>query len=360
MKILYFAPIPFDSLRQRPQFLAEQLAKQHDVYYVEPTISVLKSGLRGNSVCQSRRYDAAPRLHVVRLNGFFTAYRSLEIFDLLRLNAVSERLQLRQLAADCDAVWVGYPVWYGVICHMRGKKLIYDKMDDNIWITRNGLLRRLIMRDEPELIRKADYVFVTAQRFYEEIRPVNPNTFLLPNAVSSDFPIPKEKPRDPQKRVFGYVGTIGHWFDFSAVEAILKADEKNHVILAGPVEQKGPEHPRISYLGTVPHEKIPELLQSFDVCLYPFLRNELLDTIDPVKIYEYLAMNKPVLSVRSLETEKFGELVSLYDQAENLKNSARRDFAAPFSTEKERLKFVEENCWEKRAARIIKCLGDIK
>lgn len=348
MKILYFAPIAYDAPKQRPQFLAEELAKRHEVWYVEPTISFLKSAREKSGLCKGRHRDVSPRLHFLRLDGHFTAYRSLELFDPFGLNTVSERLQLRWLAAEADAIWVGYPAWYSVVCEMQGKKLLYDKMDDNARLTRNGLLRRLILRDEPKLIRKADCVFVTARRFYEEIRPVNPNTVLLPNAVSSGFPASQEKLCDPRERVFGYVGTIGHWFDFAAIEAILKADEKNQVVLVGPVEQKSFEHPRLFYLGTVPHEKVAGLIQTFDVCLYPFLKNELLDTIDPVKIYEYLAMNKPVLAVRSPETEKFGELVTQYSKSEELWALAGMDLKKPFGTEKERLKFIRENCWETR------------
>ena len=41
MKIVYLAPIPYDGLRQRPQFLAEGLAREHEVIYVDPTVSML-------------------------------------------------------------------------------------------------------------------------------------------------------------------------------------------------------------------------------------------------------------------------------------------------------------------------------
>ena len=353
MKILYFAPIPYSALKQRPQFLAEQLAKRYEVWYVEPTISILKSVREKNGLSKGDRRDVSPRLHIVRLDGHFMAYRSLELFDPLHLNTVSERIQLHRLTTEADVVWVGYPAWYSVVCEMRDKKLIYDKMDDNAQLTKNGILRKLILRNEPKLIRRADYVFVAAQHFYEEIRPVNSNTFLLPNAVDLGFPVPKEKPRDPQKRVFGYVGTIGHWFDFAAVEAILRADERNYVVLVGPVARMGPEHSRLSYLGTVPHGRIPELIQTFDVCLCPFLRNELLDTINPVKIYEYLAMNKPVLAVKSPETEKFGAIVTRYEKPEELRALAGNDLRKPFGTEEERKDFVNRNSWEARGMHLF-------
>lgn len=355
MKILYFAPIPYNALKQRPQFLAEQLAKQHEVYYVEPTISILKSITSHNYDYKSHTYRVTPHLKVLRLSGLFMAYRSLELFDILHLNTVSERLQLHRIATDCDLLWVGYPVWYNLVRGIRNKTVVYDKMDDNALITQNSLLRKFILHTEPKLIRKASCVFVTAQKFYEEIQSQNKNTVLLPNAVSSDMFLQTKTNNNSGKRVFGYVGTIGHWFDFKAIQMILAADERNHVVLAGPCEQKKINHPRLTYLGTVSHDKIPKVIQSFDIALYPFLQNDLLDTIDPVKIYEYLALNKPVLAVKSRETEKFGRFVSMYENEEDLKTFSCRDFQVPFDTEEKRIRFVNENCWKARADQITAC-----
>ncbi len=47
VKILYLAPIPYDGLRQRPQYIADGLAQKHEVIYVNPTVSWLKYLLKG-------------------------------------------------------------------------------------------------------------------------------------------------------------------------------------------------------------------------------------------------------------------------------------------------------------------------
>ena len=41
MKILYFAPLAFGDLKQRPQEIAAALAEKHEVWYIEPTISLI-------------------------------------------------------------------------------------------------------------------------------------------------------------------------------------------------------------------------------------------------------------------------------------------------------------------------------
>ncbi len=324
------------------------LAQQYEVYYIDPTISILKYIFGRDHNFRNIRYNVLPNLHVIRLSGIATMYRSIELFDFLHINTISERIQLRSLISHCDLIWVGYPLWYYVIYLMRDKKFIYDKMDDNTLIIQNRLLRRLIFQVEPKIINRATCVFVTAQQFYDDITKQNPRTYLVPNAVSENTPLLRQKKPNPEKKIFGYVGTISHWFDLDAIRAILNADEKNYVVLAGPNELPKIIHPRLSYFGIVPHEKVPELIQSFDVCLYTFRQTSLLDTIDPVKIYEYLAQNKAVLAVKSRETEKFGDLLSLYSNIEDLKLLAQKNWAQPFHTDDECQQFVAQNCWKVR------------
>ncbi len=42
MRILYFAPLYYDDMKQRPQQIAECLSARHEVFYVEPTISLIR------------------------------------------------------------------------------------------------------------------------------------------------------------------------------------------------------------------------------------------------------------------------------------------------------------------------------
>lgn len=73
MKIVYLAPIPYDGLRQRPQFLAEGLAREHEVIYVEPTVSMLKSLLKGGLNYRGFSQKVNAGLTICRLNGTLAA-----------------------------------------------------------------------------------------------------------------------------------------------------------------------------------------------------------------------------------------------------------------------------------------------
>lgn len=55
---------------------------------------------------------------------------------------------------------------------------------------------------------------------------------------------------------------------------------------------------RIIFTGWRPYTEIPELIASSDICILPAYNNEVMRDIVPIKIYEYLAMGKPVISTK--------------------------------------------------------------
>lgn len=352
MKILYFAPIAYDGLKQRPQYIADYLAKEHEVWYIEPTVSIMKYVLKGGKTYKRLDYDINSNLHIVKLDGRFAAHISLQAFDFFGINTIYERKQIAELIRHCDIIWIGYCGWYDVIKNVQHKMIIYDKMDDDVSITQNKLLKKLLMRVEPLLIKRANLIFVTAKKFLDELLKQGKKVYHIPNAFDRSMNsncIQKDLKDNNNRKVFGYVGMIAHWFDVSAIETILEADEKNIVVLVGPSQIPPIIHDRVIYTGTVPKEEVACYIQSFDVCLYPFKKSEFLDTIDPVKIYEYLAMNKPVIAVNSIETAKFDNLIYRYGDNRELSSIlALKEWKAPFISENDYNLFFDNNTWEQR------------
>jgi len=55
---------------------------------------------------------------------------------------------------------------------------------------------------------------------------------------------------------------------------------------------------KLILVGKVPFDEVPSNLAAADICLLPACRNEIMENIVPIKMYEYLAMGKPVISTR--------------------------------------------------------------
>lgn len=359
MKIAYFAPIYYDYIKQRPQHLAELLSKNHEVYYIEPTISAMRFWLKGGRSYQAYSHGISPKLNIIRANGLFTVHKSLEYFDVFNLNTVSEFRQLCDLVESCDLIWVGYSGWYSLIERFVSKKIVYDKMDDDSEIAKNPLLKKLLKDYEKKLIDCSAVVFVSCGKFYNDMVALKKKVYLIRNGVSIEFPFYNDKhkcKKAGEKRIFGYVGTISHWFDFDVLRIILDENENNEIIMVGPNQMPEFQHKRVRYVGVVAKEKLGSIISQFDVCLYPFKRTGLLDTINPVKIYEYLAMNKPVLAVASMETEVYEDKLWLYKNAEDIMRFLNKKEFKPFSSEIELRKFIEANSWESRTEKIEEIL----
>ena len=351
MKILYLPPISYDNLKQRPQYLAEGLSKKHDIIYLDPTVSVMKFILKGGEKPFGYRYRVSEHLEVMRMNGLLSPHRCIE--TLWKGVSLCEKYQIQKVIKDVDAIWVGYCPWFNLICDFKGT-IIYDKMDDDVQITQNNMLKKLICEVEPKLINRADHIFVSAQDFKNRIDNIGKKAILVPNAVEINQikNIPAKK-WSKNYRIYGYVGMISHWFDMDVIIEILNADINNYVVLVGPTEIPKFKHDRLEYVGRVPKDEVGSWIASFDVCLYPFKKSSFLDTINPVKIYEYLAQNKPIIAVKSKETERFCSKIALYDNYKQLEALLITDIKAPFSSEQEVRLFMMENNWEYRCKEIL-------
>lgn len=359
MKILYFAPMAFDDLKQRPQELAEALSKQNDVWYIEPTVSSIGALKDKNLDYRGKQYDISPALHVLKLDGSFALPIRMQFADPLRLNTYLERQQLSELLKTCDVIWIGYEVWERLLpSNIRGV-VVYDKMDDNAKLTSNSIIRKFLIGSEKRLIKKCDLIFVTARKFLDRFQTIS-NVYLIPNGLHYIAPTKKNKVIKKEGKVFGYIGKISHWFDNEAIQRLAVSNPDCDIILVGPCDICKVQMPNVKYIGSVPKDEIPDWICSFDVCLYPFKQNELLDTINPVKIYEYLAYNKPVLAVNSREIAEFKNLVYEYNDYNGLLLLSHKNLTVPFKTEAEKEVFLEQNSWCRRAEQIEQIIKEIK
>lgn len=346
MRIVYFAPIAFDDLKQRSQYMAEYLARKHQVLYVEPTLKWL-SHVRNRQIEYLKvNRKVKSHLSVIRCDGRFTLPFQLNLFDFMGLNGLGEAFQLKKMIQSADVVIVGFEGWYQVLRWFRIPCLVYDKMDDNALLVKNALDKRYLLRAEKHILQRADAVIVTAEVFFDRYKASGKKIELIPNGV--ELPGAEQiKENKYEKKIYGYVGLISSWFDMDIVNQI--ADDANvEVWLVGPCNIPAIMKENVKYIGKVPKNQVAEYINCFDVCLYPFKRGALADTVNPVKIYEYLAMNKPVIAVDSIETKKFGSLVYRYKTKSDVEKLCGHDLRRPFRDEAERLEFIRKNSWEAR------------
>ena len=95
----------------------------------------------------------------------------------------------------------------------------------------------------------------------------------------------------------------------------------------------------------------------------PFKLNELITSVDPVKLNEYINYNKPIISIYYDEIKRFSPFVSFYENKEDLnsllESMIKNKFPKKYS-DKQRIEFLESNTWDERIKTILQNFNNEK
>ena len=358
--ILYLPAVSWSYRFQRPQHLALALARAgHPVLYVD--------GFLRSRVLPARHVlHTQGGLHVLRMRvpGRPDPYR--EPLDRASAARMAETILAGLRHERPLMVLAQLPFWAELgreLARRLGCPLVYDRIDLHVGFP--GVPAG-IESVEARLIREADLVCATAGMLAERPRELSPRVLLLPNGVDlTSFPEPA-RTWEREGAAIGYVGALGPWFDVEAVEAAARAFPEWRFQLAGQVEDAEvaalDELPNLKTVGEIPFADVPRFLSGLDVALVPFRDLPLTRAVDPVKLYEALAMGLPVVARRLPETERWAEpLVYLYDDPEGFVRQLRRavEERSPEAA-CERRRVAEGESWDRRAAELLRAVAALR
>jgi len=235
----------------------------------------------------------------------------------------------------------------------------YDAMD-NFPAFCKGLSRFKMEKTEKKIVSDVKKIIVSSSNLAHHFSELHPDVSLALNACDiSMFSDGSSSNQTNVKPVIGYVGMMKHWFDWSLVIAIAEAVPTACIRLIGPIHVPSikPLPKNIELLPACDHMSAIKAMQDFSIGLIPFKKNELTDSVDPVKYYEYRALGLPVLSTRFGEMElRDCELgVFLMDADTDLNTLVKDALNCKKSDDIDRA-FIAENSWSDRFDNIFdKC-----
>lgn len=220
-----------------------------------------------------------------------------------------------------------------------------------------------------ELIGKADLTTCTARALYEDALPLAKKAILCPNAGDYDFfhnnrncstyPGLAEKTK-PYNCIIGYYGCLAAWFDYDLVISVAKRRPDWCFVLVGycfdgtisRLQEAALEN--IILYPAQSYAELPRFVSAFDIQTIPFVINDITNATSPVKLFEYMASGKPILTSALPECLQY-QSVTIYQDADDFIEKTKHllnirnhpDYISQMNIE------AKKNTWNSRVNQIL-------
>jgi glycosyltransferase involved in cell wall biosynthesis len=352
--IFFYGITAWDYRFQRTQHLATGLAKKgYRVFFIQPDFLVTDNQIDPPFEIKQE----SDNLFLVRLSSSRNLFIYNELPEKNNLSLLFRSFQrlCNHFAITDSAHVVAHPFWTPLLQLIK-QPIIYDCMDYHAGFRENS---KALLSMENQLFSIADHVVVTSEFLRKKALALTivGKIALIPNA--GDFEHFSKMDTKKESTVLGYVGAINEWFDITLLEQLCQTGKT--IELVGKVENKGiasiaKKYTNLKVLGELPYAELPQIMSLWSICLIPFLINDLTKATHPVKIYEYFATGKPVITTRLPEIELYQSLVYLVDSGSDFNQVIGRALNERQKLTLERKRVARENDWSHRVNQFEKFL----
>ena len=230
-----------------------------------------------------------------------------------------------------------------------------------------------VLMDEIEAmtVASAHLVFTSSDLLFRQFAwakketcyaPMGVDFKLFHTALRAELKLPDDLAPIPEPRV-GYVGHMEHWLDLPLLEHLAESmPDVSFVYIGryGPWFRIDPllRHRNVFMLGPRQRTTLPAYLKGMNACLIPFKLNELTRHSHPMKIYEYLAAGKPVVSTPIHEVEKFGEFIEIAGDPREFAAKLRQAIVdRDINRANARAEIARHYSWNQRVAEMLEKIG---
>ena len=374
--VVYFGNDWYAENRTSSHHVAERLARRLPVLYVDspgmraPSASGrdLRRGLRKLAAALRRPQRLGPNLWHCTVPQL--PFRRVPGVDLLNQAfgrwAVRRALRLAGIGRRISWFVVPHP---GFLAGRLDEELcVYYCIDD--YAAHPGVDVDTIAARDEALSRTADVLFVAPPALLAGKRALNANVVPAPHGV--DLALFRQA-ADPDTElppaaaalahpVIGYIGSIHEWIDIPMLEWLARERPHWSFLLVGHAHVAIDDLrslPNVHLTGAQPYPSLPRWAKAFDVAIIPYRLNRQVANANPLKLREYLATGKPVVSVRNPEIEKFSQWVRLADDREaflhELEAALQENSPAAAAA---RVAAVADQDWDRRVDSVLAAVAD--
>lgn len=203
----------------------------------------------------------------------------------------------------------------------RGYQIVYEYIDELTPQITGNIPEFVYQRHEYLLRNENITVVATSDKLFNQVKPYRSNNMvMLNNGVDYDhWHLNREETECPtdikeiicqNKIVIGYHGALAQWIDYDLLKRIA-ADSRFILLLIG-FEHDGNlkksgilEKQNVYYIGPRSYQELNRYAIFYDIAILPFVINNITLSVSPVKIFEYMAAGKPVVTYALPECQKY-------------------------------------------------------
>ncbi len=362
-RFVFLSATAYDSLVSgRTRRLAEALAAAgREVDFVElPTVRDVVPPLRGFGP----RPAAGGTVRVIRLRPLPGSVR-LAGTGIERgwAGYAARRLAALIPAMDRSVLVTSTPRWAPVVARLAPAVRCYDYID-HVQVQAGPKRIAVFEVWDKDLLDMSDMVTTVSEplRRYLIQRVAADRVFMVPNGVLGEWvdtavePVPRTSlARRPDRPIAGFLGSLYEWIDLGLLVGVARALPQVEFALVGP-SRRGVRldalraEPNVRCLPAVTFEEVPGVIKALDVAMIPFRRDVIAEYADPLKLYEYAALRKPVVSTVGFSVDGRPAPVAAADNVADFAAAIERALIEDSpERQAERAAFARENTWARRA-----------
>jgi len=220
---------------------------------------------------------------------------------LAEIRRASQRAGLRN-----PLLWINDHFAAPLVGRLGERAVIYDVTDD--WTLMSSIPapeRERIRAADTALCKKADLVVVCSEALERSRKPSCRKLVRVPNGVDAarygQGADQTGSRSGAGPKIFGYLGTLhSDRLDLELITTLAQRRLSDRVVLCGPDLLTAAERVRLNASSNIElspavnYKEVPQVLESFDVCILPHLCTPFTESLNPIKLWEYLASGKPV------------------------------------------------------------------
>jgi glycosyltransferase involved in cell wall biosynthesis len=209
---------------------------------------------------------------------------------------------------------------------------------------------------EYQYMKKCDGVLTTSDGLYSSKSKYHVKCGVVKNGVDFELFNSVAGYRKPEKgKIVGYAGSVDERFDIESVEHAVKNLPDHKFNFVGRITNQSAKiilekYPNVQFSGARKPEIVPDFIKEMDVCIIPYIKNDVTRGVYPLKVNEYLAAGKPVVMTDFARISELENYITVAHSREQFLEGILHELMTDDELKrKDRIEVARKNSWENKA-----------